>query len=147
MDKLESPAEAEALIDSLLPFARKMLVKHRAFYPYGGHTALNGSIVMEGAYDGDERPLSKDLIDLLNDTHRHLAAKGEMGGCALVYDILTVPPGRSKKQDAICIAIDLPDGYSALYIFPYRFTLFGRLEVEEGFIRLGNASIFPVMAS
>jgi len=132
-----------ALLDDLLPFAHKMLRKHREFLPFGGYTKVDGTIVWEGAYDGEERPLSQDLIDMLHESHRQKAACDEIRACAVVYDIRTIPRGRSKKQDAICVDVDHVSGYSVHYIYPYKFSLFGNLVIEDDYAVQGAAGVFP----
>jgi hypothetical protein len=134
--------DVDALINDLLPFAEKMLRKNREFLPFGGRIKTDGEIVWEGAYDGDELPLSQNLIDILHGSHRRLAGNHELRACAVVYDIRTIPPGRSKKQDAICFALDHIGGYSAYIVFPYKFTLLGKLTVDEAYATQGDSAIF-----
>jgi len=142
----ETPSEVEdveALLNDLLPFAHKMLVKNREFLPFGGYTKPDGTIVWEGAYDGDDLPLSQNLIDILHDSHRSLAARHEVKVCAVVYDIRTIPRGKSKKQDAICVAVDHLSGYSVHYIYPYKFNWLGKLIVEDDYAVEGDMAVFP----
>jgi hypothetical protein len=138
--------ELHRLVDDLLPFAEKMLRQHREFLPFGGHVKADGEIVWEGAYNGDELPLSQDLIDLLHESHRKMAGQHLIRACAVVYDIRTIPPGKSKKQDAICAAADSRDGHSVQFVFPYRFSLFGKLVVEDGYTIPEGAGIFSPSA-
>ncbi|WP_242164764.1 hypothetical protein [Lysobacter sp. M15] len=135
--------DVEALISGLVPFAEKMLKEHREFLPFGGHIKPDGEMVLDGAYDGEELPLSQDLIDILLGNFRQRAANHELRACAVVYDIRTIPPGKSKKQDAICVSIDHLSGYSAHVIYPYKFTLLGKLTVDEGYALHGDAAVFP----
>lgn len=130
------------LVDDLLPFAEKMLRQHKEFLPFGGHMKPDGEIVWEGAYNGDELPLSQDLIDMLHESHRKMAAEHVIKACAVLYDIRTVPLGKSKKQDAICAAADSRDGRSVRFVFPYRISLFGKLIVEPGYMVPEGAGIF-----
>jgi hypothetical protein len=130
------------LVDDLLPFAEKMLRKYREFLPFGGYVKPGGEIAWEGAYNGDELPLSQDLIDLLHDGHRKMAAEHLIKACAVLYDIRTIPLGKTKKQDAICAAADSRDGRSVKYVFPYHFSLFGKLVVEPGYTLPEGVRIF-----
>ena len=130
------------LVDDLLPFAEKMLREHREFLPFGGHMKPGGEIVWEGAYDGEELPSSQDLIDLLHESHRKLAGEHLIKACAVLYDIRTVPLGKTKKQDAICAAADSRDGRSVQFVFPYRISLFGKLSVEPGYMVPTGVGIF-----
>ena len=130
------------LVDDLLPFAEKMLREHKEFLPFGGHMKPDGEIVWEGASNGEELPLSQDLIDILHDSHRAMAAQHLIKACAVLYDIRTTPPGKSKKQDAICAAADSIDGRSVHFVFPYRFSLLGKLIVEDGYTLQDGVRIF-----
>ena len=148
MVETSPPAEElHRLVDDLLPFAEKMLRQHREFLPFGGHIKADGEIVWEGAYNGEELPLSQDLIDLLHESHRKMADQHLIRACAVVYDIRTIPPGKSKKkQDAICAAADSRDGRSVRFVFPYRFSLLGKLVVEPGYTIPQGAGIFSPSA-
>src|SRR5437867_8720804 len=66
----EAKADGEKLLDSLLPFAEKMLQQHREFFPFGGRMAPDGTITHEGAHSGTEHPPSQELIDLLRQAHQ-----------------------------------------------------------------------------
>jgi hypothetical protein len=142
-ETIQQTEDIEALLNDLVPFAEKMLREHREFLPFGGHTKTDGEIVWDGAYDGEDRPLSQDLIDILNGSHRRLATGCKIRACAVVYDIRTIPPGRSKKQDAIFVSLDHLGGYSGHIIYPYKFTLLGKLVVEDAYANRGDAAIFP----
>jgi hypothetical protein len=139
----EAKADGEKLIDSLLPFAEKMLQEHREFFPFGGRMSLDGTITHDGAYNGTEQPPSQDLMDLLRQAHQRDATAQILRACATIYDIRTVPPGRTEKQDAIAAAIDHVSGYSAVVIFPYSFDAARKLEVESPFAVEGAHDIFP----
>jgi hypothetical protein len=108
--------EAEKLMNDLLPFTEKMLGEHREFLPLGGHMKPDGTIVREGVHDGREQPPSQDLIDLLRETHRKQAQSKSIRACATVYDIRTVPPNRTEKQDAIAVDLDHESGYSVTHV-------------------------------
>jgi hypothetical protein len=135
-------ADAELLMNDLLPFAQRMLRDHKEFLPFGGSMKPDGTIVWEGAYDGREQPPSEDLIELLRDSHSQHAQSKSIRACATLYDIRTIPPGRSEKQDAIACAIDHESGYSVVVIFPYHFDSAGELRVEDPFAITGDGVVF-----
>lgn len=58
----EAKADAEKLLNTLLPFAEQMLQQHRGFFPFGGRMAPDGVITHEGAYNGSEQPPSQELM-------------------------------------------------------------------------------------
>jgi hypothetical protein len=138
----EAKTDGEKLLESLLPFAEHLLQQHREFFPFGGRMAPDGTITHEGAYTGTEHPPSQQLIDLLRQAHRKDASSQKIRACATIYDIRTVPPGRTEKQDAIAAAIDHVSGYSAVVIFPYVFDALQTLRFESPFAVEGAHDIF-----
>ena len=138
----KAKADSEQLLDSLLPFAEKMLKEHHEFFPFGGHMTPEGKIVHDGAYDGTEQPPSQTLINLLEQAFQRSAKNQNLRGCAIVYDIRTIPPGRTEKQDAIAASIDHASGYSVVVIYPYTFDSEKKLRVEAPFATEGSHKIF-----
>ncbi len=138
----DAKADADKLLNALMPFATQMLQNHHEFFPFGGHLASGGAIVNEGAYNGQEHPASQELIDLLRQAHQRDARAHKIRACATIYDIRTIPPGRTQKQDAIAAAIDHVSGYSVVVVFPYTFDAQTNLQVESPFARDGAHDIF-----
>ena len=138
----EAKADGEKLLDTLLPFAKQMLQQYREFFPFGGRMAPDGVVSHEGAWNGTEHPPSQELIALLRQAHQKDAAAKKLRACATVYDIRTIPPGRTEKQDAIAAAIDHVSGYSVVVIYPYKFDAAQKLQVEAPFVVKGAQDIF-----
>ena len=138
----EAKADAEKLLDTLMPFAEQMLQQHHEFFPFGGRMAPDGTITHEGAYNGTEHPPSQELIELMRQAHQQDARAKKLRTCATIYDIRTIPPGRTVKQDAIAAAIDHVSGYSAVVIYPYTFDAAQKLRVEAPFAVKGAQDIF-----
>lgn len=138
----EAKADGEKLLEVLWPFAEQMLQQHREFFPFGGRMGLDGTITQEGAYDGTEHPPSQELITILLRAHQQDARADMLRACSTIYDIRTVPPDRTEKQDAIAAAIDHVSGYSAVVIFPYTFDSAQKLQVEAPFAVKGAQNIF-----
>jgi hypothetical protein len=46
------------------------------------------------------------LLDLLTETFKKQAARGELRAAGICYDVLTVPPGEHQKRDAICCGLE-----------------------------------------
>jgi len=138
----QAKADVEQLLGSLLPFAQEMLQQHHEFFPFGGHIAMDGTIEHHGAYDGTEHPPSQTLIDILRQAFQRLAHDRNLRACAIIYDIRTIPPGRTEKQDAIAASVDHVSGYSAVIIYPYVFDAEQKLQVETPFAIEGPHEIF-----
>jgi hypothetical protein len=142
MNTTHARADAEILLDALMPLPEQLLQRHREFFPFGGRMAPDGTITHAGAYDGREQPPSQALIDLLREAHQQEARAQNLRACATISDIRTVPPGRSEKQDAIAAYIDHASGYSAVVIFPYTFDAQQKLQIEAPFAVEGAYEIF-----
>ncbi len=134
--------DAQSLVDELMPFAEQMLTMHREFFPFGGRMSVSGEITHEGASDGTEHPHSQVLIDLLRKAHKQQAEKKEIRAACIVYDIRTIPPNKTEKQDAIAFEIDHRDDYSIVVVFPYSFIGDGELQIEAPFAVAGEGNIF-----
>jgi len=138
----KAKADAEQLLNALIPFAEQMLQRHHEFFPFGGHMTPEGEIVHDAASDGTEQPPSKTLIDLMEQSFRQSAKEQKLRACAIVYDIRTIPPGRNEKQDAIAVSVDHSSGYSVVVIYPYTFDVEKKLRVEAPFANEGSCKIF-----
>ena len=137
----DAKSDVEALMNSALPFAEKMLTEHGEFFPFGEAMKPNGEIVSIGAQGKSDQPPSQDLIDILKRAFREAAETGEYKATAIVYDILTIPPGETDKTDAIAVALDHVDNYSVIVIFPY--TLNGTsVTLSAPFAQRGDGDIF-----
>ena len=68
------------------------------------------------------------------------AAQKKLKATALVYDMRVVPPGSSVKSDAIAVALDHRDAYSAVVIYPYTSSN-GQLTVGTPFAQQGSSQI------
>lgn len=135
-------ADAQELLDALLPFAKQMLQQHREFFPFGGRMSQSGTIAHIGATDGTDHPPSQPLIQLMKDSFRSEALAGDLRTCGIVYDVRTVPPNCIEEQDAIAVALDHFSGYSVVVLFPYQFSSSGELQVESPFAVEGDYFVF-----
>ncbi|MGJ8697572.1 MAG: hypothetical protein ACSHYF_14740 [Verrucomicrobiaceae bacterium] len=139
--------DAQKLVDEFMPFAKQMLGKHQEFLPYGGRMAIGGEIVHVGATTGEEISESHPLIHILREAHREQAQAGVIRASCTVYDIRTVPPNRTEKQDAIAFEVDHRDDYSRVVIFPYAISDSGEIVTEAPFAVGGEAAIFSSEAN
>ena len=108
------------LLNALLSMAEMLLVKQGEFLPIGAIMLADGEIRHVGAkIKGDDHPGSQLLIDLLVDNFQKEAAKGRLRAAGICYDVLTVPPGKNRKQDAICCGLEHCLGESVNVFKPY----------------------------
>ena len=129
-------------MNELMPFAEKMLSKHREFHPFGGTMSVDGEIAYAAGYTGEEHPPAQELIDTLEDGFRDGAKRHAYKATGIVVDVRTIPPGKKDKQDAVAVRLDHVSGYSVSVLFPYSFSQSGDLAFEAPFATPGDGRIF-----
>ena len=135
-------SDIELVLDVVLPMAEEMLVKHGEFFPFGGAMQPDGEILHVNTWDGDEHPASNDVIATLTGAFKSGAERGDYRATAIVYDIVTVPPGETVKQDAIAVALDHRNDYSVVVVYPYSFDSNNQLAIHSPFASKGGGEIF-----
>ena len=96
-----------------------------------------GEIVHVGAKDPTtDRPKSKDLIAILQNSFLELVRDKQCKAVAMVYDIVVPLPKSNRKSDAIQVCVDHAGNYSAEVFFPYQIAnhevIFGEVFAQEG---------------
>lgn len=135
--------ELDALFNTLLPFAQKMLSEHGEFYPFGAVMSSSGEIRHVGAkIEEDDHPPSQSLIDLLTETFKKQAANGELRAAGICYDVLTVPPGEDQKRDAVCCGLEHYLGEMVNVFVPYVKAANGNVQYGEIFVTKRTAQFF-----
>jgi len=136
----EGKAESQELMDAVLPIAEKLLTEHGEFFPYGGAMTPEGQIVDVAAYDGNERPPSSEVINMLQKAFQTAAKNKDYKATALVYDV-RVQLANGEPSDAIAIALDHESGYSVVVLLPYTLNG-GQLQYGEISAQAGEGNIF-----
>jgi hypothetical protein len=95
--------------------------------------------------EGDDYPSSQPLIDLLTETFQKEATKGMLRAAGICYDVLTVPPGKHQKQDAICCGLEHCLGEAVDVFKPYVRTEDGNFRYEEIFATKRTVQFFCQM--
>jgi len=134
--------ECELLLQTVLPFAKQMLSENGEFFPFGAKMNLAGTITHVGASTGEERPTSKELIDLMRGAFQDEAREQKLRACAVVYDNLIKPPGHDVKKDAIAIAMDHVNNLSVVMMVPYELREGSTPIYHQPFAFPGDALIF-----
>jgi hypothetical protein len=133
--------DPEQLLSAAVPFAEQMLAKHGEYFPYGSSIYGDGNISAVGGYTGGEHPKSTEVIDLLRAGFRREAEAGKLRARALVYDIRTVPPGKTEKTGAIAVELDHRGGMSIVVVYPYAISC-GKAILGESYAAKGEGKIF-----
>lgn len=120
------------LLNALLSMAEMLLSTQGEFLPIGAIMLSDGQVRHVGAkVEGDDYPTSQPLIDLLTETFQKEAARGKLRAAGICYDVLTVPPGKHQKQDAICCGLEHCLGETVNVFKPY-------VRVEDGAFQYGE---------
>src|ERR1044071_3496923 len=110
--------DLNALLNDLLPRAKRLLTELGEFYPFGSVMASDGEIIWFGASDGDEHPPSQRLIDMMTQAFHQKAGAGEIRAAGICYDVRVIPPGQTEKSDALCMALERPAEFVEVLV-PY----------------------------
>lgn len=128
-------SDLNELQNALLGMAEMLLAKQGAFLPIGALMWSNGEIRHVGAQiEGEEYPGAQPLLEILTNTFQKAAAEGKLRAAGIAYDVLTVPPGRQRKQDAICCSLEHCLGEAVDVFKPYTRTEEGHFQFEETFL-------------
>ena len=128
-------SDLNELQNALLEMAEMLLAKQGAFLPIGALMWSNGEIRHVGArIEGEEYPGAQPLLEILTNTFQKEAAEGKLRAAGIAYDVLTVPPGRQRKRDAICCSLEHCLGEAVDVFKPYARTEEGHFKFEETFV-------------
>jgi hypothetical protein len=135
--------DLDELLNALLGMAEMLLAKQGAFLPIGAIMWSNGEIRHVGAeIEGEEYPGAQPLLEVLTNTFQKEAADGKLRAAGIAYDVLTVPPGRDRKQDAICFSLEHCLGEAIDVFKPYIKTEEGHFQFEEIFANSRTQQFF-----
>ena len=108
--------ETQKLFDAVLPIAKQLLLENEEFFPFGEIMKPNGEQVNLSVSNGEERPKSSELIELLKNHYVESAQTKEIIASALVYDVMV------NGSDSIAVDLDHVSGYSVTVVVPYKLT-------------------------
>jgi hypothetical protein len=135
-------ADLEELMNFLIPFAQQMLAKSGEFFPFAAAMKQDGTIAQIMSYDGNEQPVSDDLIAILMDGFREDASKGELRATGICYDVRVAFGSSTNKTDAICVWLEHSDGEAKIIYLPYHKDSFGALEYGDLKMTLAEKKVF-----
>ncbi len=122
--------DTQSLIDHSVGFAEKMLTENQEFYPFAVMVNLDGELEMVSHFDGDDNPLSQDLINKLQPLLDKQIENKESRAYSLTYDAKVQKEGSSEKLDAVAVRVrHIETQEVTVYYFAYRLT--AQKEVEH----------------
>jgi hypothetical protein len=131
------------LLDALLQMAEMLLKEQGEFLPIGAVMLSDGEIRhVGGQIEGDDHPGSQALIDLLTENFRSWASDGKLRAAGICYDVLTTPPGKRQKQDAVCFGLEHWLGETADIFRPYTRNQDGEFRFEALFVAVRQPQFF-----
>jgi hypothetical protein len=139
----ESDADCDELLNFVMPFAEQMLGRHGEFHPFGAAMRTDGQIVpVTGSTSRWRRPSAAELTRKIKDALVAGARSGEYRATAVAYDMRVTLPSDGRQSDAVAVAVDHHDGYSAIVVFPY--VLNGpEVTMDDPIGYQGEANVFP----
>lgn len=137
----DTQAEAEALVNAVLPHAEGMLIEHGEFFPFGGAMTLDGDIAELAVEKEHQNSPVEVIVDALKTKLRGGADSNSYRATALVFPIQAELPGAGGEADAVAIALDHQANFSVVLIIPYALTE-GAVEFGEAIAQQGENDIF-----
>ena len=135
--------EIDLLLREELAKARKLLEENGRFYPTASWIDRDGDLAFVG---GDAQGMfarSTDILDMLYTALRQKAADQAIRACAVAVVVSVVPPGETRKTDAILVTIEHADADPVDVVLPYYKPRFRReIEYGEQFSEPGARKIF-----
>lgn len=134
-------AEAEELVNAVLPHAESMLAAHGEFFPFGGALTLDGELA-ELSVGEEHRDSPADLIvEELKSRLRGGAGANTYRATALVFPIDAQLPDSSDETPAVAIELDHQSNFSVVLIIPYVLSD-GGVEFGEAVAQQGANAVF-----
>ena len=140
-----SRADLDELLDEVLRYAQKLQSKHGEFYPFAFTRDAEGKVGMNMATTENDRPLSTELIELLEQGLLERARSGEIRAAGLCYDArVTAPTGGAT--DAICVNLEDETESVTVYL-PYRKSFLGQRKYGDLFSNSREPRLFGPVTS
>ena len=139
MSGSEAQAEAEELVNAVLPQVEGMLIAHGQFFPFGGALTLSGEIAELAVGEEHQDSSVETVVAAL----KGLLRGGAPGyrATALAFPVEAELPGRESASDAVAIALDHRADFSVVLIVPY-VLLEGAVQFGEAVAQEGTHDIF-----
>jgi hypothetical protein len=101
--------EVEALVNTLVPFARRMIERHGSFVPFGATVDGAGEVRMLAADAEAAGPgaSAADAVRLMETGLRAAASAGEIRACGICTDVRI--EGDDGELEAISVALEHAD--------------------------------------
>ena len=95
----------EKLKDNITFQAKNYLKEFGSFYPFGVVIEANGELRPTSVYFGEEHPSNEDVLKNLEKALKKGIENNSYKAVAIGVDVLTIPPDKQEKIDAIEIRV------------------------------------------
>jgi hypothetical protein len=123
-------ASAEQLHELLMycmDFGKTLLERAGEFYPFGAVIRRDGKLEAVGGYDGNEKPSSQDIYQLLTQAFVSQARAGDILAMALAAHVNIPRDYNPPSPDGVRVHLE-SDGFSRFLYVPYTLS-------REGWLR------------
>lgn len=134
--------DLDRLLDTIVPFAQKMLGEHGEFFPFGATLAHDGAVVGVMPHDSPDPENLEGLIDVLVTGFKKRASDGEIRAAGLCIDVRVELEDQPEPVDAICVRLDHEDDAALDVYVPYATDESNALFYGEPFATEGELSVF-----
>jgi hypothetical protein len=125
------------LINFSLRAIEDLVIKFGEYFPIATAISIDGETIPIHYFDGDEHPLSEDLIKQFVEILDKRINDSEIRSYAIAYDVIAQKNSESKKTDAIAIKIIHNESVESMtYFFAYELTREGKFEIGESWAKL-----------
>jgi hypothetical protein len=114
-----TPEQLHEMLKYCMELARTMLEDSGDFYPFGATLSPQGVVAAVGGYNGEERPSPTEIYQLLGQSFRGGAARGEHAGVALAANVNVPPEYSSPSRDGLRVHLE-SQGYARFIYVPYQ---------------------------
>lgn len=115
--KLGDMDDFEKLLNATFPFVEDMLKKHGDFFPLASAVDETGKVSNVATYDGNEQPLSENLIADL----KKVLQKGNYRTATIFYDATVIDPHTNAETNAVIVfAENKYDTTAYQFFYPYQ---------------------------
>ena len=135
--------EIDLLLREELAVARKLLEENGRFYPTASWIDHDGELAFVGGHTGGIFARPSEILEMLYAALRQKAAEQAIRACAVAVDVRVVPPGETRKSNAILVTIEHAEADPVDVVLPYSKPRFRRtIEYGEQFAEPGERKIF-----
>lgn len=116
------PDQLHELLSYCMDFAHAMLKDSGEFFPFGATLSPDGEVAAVGGWDGNERPKSQEIYQLLAGAFISAVGEGRVIGVALAADVNVPDRYNSPVKDALRVQLEAP-GFARFIYVPYELLL------------------------